>query len=159
MKSVPYLSAPVILLFQLPVIITDKFLVIIQQRVVLFMSSRHLDSQNLLLYFPSFCFKKCKINTLFFTILFTLFDRNVTLIIFPLTTICEYFPETSCSTEFQYNLYTGMHFIISMINASILTKMHSASYDLQFCSLSKICSNTIKYSKLVYILKYQRFEI
>lgn len=99
-----------------------------------------------------------QINTLFFTILFTLFDRNVTLIIFPLTTICEYFPETSCSTEFQYNLYTGMHFIISMINASILTKMHSASYDLQFCSLSKICSNTIKYSKLVYILKYQRFK-
>lgn len=97
-----------------------------------------------------------QINTLFFTILFTLFDRNVTLIIFPLTTICEYFPETFCSTEFQYNLYTGMHFIISMINASILTKMHSASYDLQFCSLSKICSNTIKYSKLVYILKYQR---
>lgn len=157
MKSVPYLSAPVILLFQLPVIITDKFLVIIQQRVVLFMSSRHLDSQICCCTFLVSVLKNA--NSLFFTILFTLFDRNVTLIIFPLTTICEYFPETFCSTEFQYNLYTGMHFIISMINASILTKMHSASYDLQFCSLSKICSNTIKYSKLVYILKYQRFEI
>lgn len=158
MKSVPYLSAPVILLFQLPVIITDKFLVIIQQRVVLFMSSRHLDSQICCCTFLVSVLKNA-INTLFFTILFTLFDRNVTSIIFPLTTICEYFPETFCSTEFQYNLYTGMHFIISMINASILTKMHSASYDLQFCSLSKICGNTIKYSKLVYILKYQRFEI
>lgn len=125
----PYLSAPVILLFQLPVIITDKFLVIIQQRVVLFMSSRHLDSQICCCTFLV-SVKKNAINTLFFTILFTLFDRNVyinnfspyyDLWIFPRNVLLYWIP---IQFIYRYALY---HIYDQCINfeSKFLTKMHS----------------------------------
>lgn len=73
-----------------------------------------------------------------------IFPRNVLLYWIPIQFI------------YRYALY---HIYDQCINFDENAYCSSASYDLQFCSLSKICSNTIKYSKLVYILKYQRFVL